>query len=73
MIWEDEDNLGYWTGPPPHGGYPTNPRVVNSTAACYGILPKQQAANIEWAAAFEHNNEPAEAELCRERAGYGRC
>lgn len=67
MIFEDEDELGYWIGE-----RPVNPWAsVSSLIVCNDILTMQERAEIESAALNAHEGRDFAAERCRRFAGYG--
>lgn len=79
MIYEDEDDVGYFSTPS-HGGYPTNPRwsdyqfhpeaPSDALIVCNLLLPKDERDLIVRAAIHEHEHRPKLAALTRRRANY---
>lgn len=60
MIFENDDELGYFSRPS-HGGYPSNPQwgdYNGSQAACNLILPKSEQDKIVRRAIRAHEREP---------------
>ena len=68
MIFEDEDELGYWTGSPE----PPPMQAMSSLIVCNAILPKQEQDDIEAAAINAHEGDKSAARKCRKLAGYDR-
>ena len=69
MIHEDDDDIGYWTGIPPHGGYPGHVgRPPAPVHLCEDIVPEWPS--ITEAALLAHQGLPKDAEKSRRRGGY---
>lgn len=72
MIYEDEDELGYWMGAPEDR--PSNPWVTGGDASlliiCNSILSPEERDDIEAAAFAEEEGNPVLAEEHRYYAGY---
>lgn len=66
MIFENEDELGYWV----EGAQPSPFAAISSLIVCNSLLTMQERADIEAAAINAHEGHDRDAERCRKYAGY---
>lgn len=66
MIFEDPDELGYFTDQE----VAKRPLVTSSLVICNAIMPMQERADLEAAAINAHEGHDLDAERCRKYAGY---